>query len=616
MLKPIEKKTDGNSLNDCYHKIQKGICNDVNPTECISKIVYLDFDRKSKVMGKSPLNIKYIMLPNIIFIIYLQYNDDNDDNDSDFNLLKKRQEMIEKMDKNNMNQSNTNNTNNTNNAKNTNKKINIERYFSSNDEPLFENETKIKQEIQIIKERKRLEEEEEKIRREVSSVNINSNNKNAAKKITDRDVIHLLNEFKSKSLDEKPMKNNEINNKNFIVWYCQWKNNISSLYEDAKKITKIINDRKMLNNVENRDNNNFYTNRLKELSDPLFNKNIFENNYKYLLIFSLLIQRLSKTNKTIYNSIYNDYQNLNNFIKQINMFNEGKSLANPFTQFYTNFNSIVNNNANSFSKSLDNIYYFRYLVNLIKSNKTERLTLSEVLDKFQSQFIMMDVMNLPKTLDLNVTKKLKSNNILPSRRGQMYTWISNDGYLVTTCQSKGRGKYVIKTIGQRLTKNDSFSISKYNKESVNLSSVTIGTIWEKIIGSNKIVDIKCGNDNIQIYKNKIGSLTISRSPNSLYSSEYDMYCLIYDDKKYKIKSVCAEGATKNSPITIAEYYSSSENNKNIEQNLTILQAKPFEVMMILTIGYAIRFNYGKLFDKLSNESDLKIVDCNEYKKLY
>jgi len=607
MLKSIPEKKDGKSLNDCYYNIIKKLDNK-NPTECINEIVYYDFDPKSKVMGKSPLNI---MLPNIIFSIYLQ-----DIKKNDFNLLKKHQKLIRKLDENKMNQSNTNNTNNAKNStKNNNKKINIEKYFFSNDEPLFENktgnsrDTKIKQEIQIIKEGKRLQ-EEEKNRREVSSVNIKSNNKNPAKN-TNSDVIHyLLNEFKSKSLDEKPMKNNdEINNKNFIVWYCQWKNNISSLYEDAKKITKIINDRKMLNNVENRDNNNFYTNRLKELSDPLFNKNIFENNYKYLLIFSLLIQRLSKTNKTIYNSIYNDYQNLNNFIKQINMFNEGKSLANPFTQFYTNFNSIVNNNANSFSKSLNSTYYYRYLVNLINLNKTERLTLSEVL-KIQFQFIMMDVMNLPKTLDLNVTKKLKSNNILPSKKGQMYTWISNDGYLVTTCQSTGRGKYVIKTIGQRLTKEDSFSVSKYNRESVNLSSVTIGTIWEKIIGSNKIVDIKCGNDNIRIYKNNKDSLNILRNDKLLYS-------LIYDDKKYKIKSVCAEGATKNSPITIAEYYSNSENkNKNIEQNLIILQAKPFEVMMILTIGYAIRFNYGKLFDKLSNESDLKIVDCNEYKKLY
>ncbi len=444
-------------------------------------------------------------------------------------------------------------------------------------------------------------------------MNINSNNKNAAKKITDRDVRidthYLLNEFKSNSLKESPMKNDKINMRNFMVWYCQWKGTVSSMYESAQKITKDINKGKMLDNIGNNNNKNFYTNRLNELSDPLFKKSSFENNYRYLLIFSLLIQRLYRSNRNIYNSIYNNNPNINDFIKQLDIFKEAKSLADPFTQLYTNFNSIVNNKANSFSKSLNSTYYYRYLVNLINLNQEKPLTLVDVLDKVQSQFIMMDVMNLPKTLDLTVTKNLKSNNILPSRRGQMYTWISNDGYLVTTCQSTGGGKYVIKTIGQRLTKEDSFNVSKYNRESVNLSSVTIGTIWQKIIGSNRIVDIKCGNDNIRIYKNNKNSLNILRNNELLYS-------LIYDEKKYKIKSVCAEGANKNSPITIAEYYSSSENkNENIEKNLIILQAKPFEVMMMLTIGYAIEFNLGKLFDDLSSNSDLDNVDCKKYEEL-
>ncbi len=165
---PSVKNKKDVPLNECYDRIKEGLCNEVSPTECISKIVYHDFDPKSKVMGKSPLNIKYIMLPNIIFITYLQ---DIDDNDSGFNLLKKRQQMIRKMDKNNMNQSNTNNAKN-NSKNNTNKKMDVKNFFSLNEDDISNElnkpkndkltEPEIQKMIKDIKERIRLREEEQR----------------------------------------------------------------------------------------------------------------------------------------------------------------------------------------------------------------------------------------------------------------------------------------------------------------------------------------------------------------------------------------------------------------------------------------------------------------------
>jgi hypothetical protein len=490
--------------------------------------------------------------------------------------------------------------------KNNTKNININKLFSNNGNKnmtkhLTPNQTK--KLLEQLKENK----EQKLLKKRINIENV--------QKSTKIDYKTLIQKFKDDSLNI-----DKIGDKNFIIWYCQWKKYINMLYKNSEKIYKWLNINLKGKDIDS-NNKNYYNILLDSLKNEQYKVKIFGNEYSFVLVLGLLIKRLKRKNTNIYDNILQNakisYQNeekvkddslnvdniLDAILKQLEFFELANELSEPFAQLYTNFDPIVKNNKNCFSKVLNDIYYYRYLINLVNLKGNSKITLENLLDHKQN-LELIDVMDLGTKIDKKILQKLSPTIVKKlfstTDKGKMFVWISKLGYIVTMGEIQ-KNRLIIKTIGHRLLKNDKFTLTQYNKDKIDVVVKNIGQVYQQILGTKKQIDIICDGIIINLRKNKKNSITIMWNNNVFYN-------LIFENKKYKLKALCID---KISAPDIAQYFYTNE-----KLNLTIFgPIQPFEVMIILAIGFAIKLNMGNIFINISSEVISENIDCEKYVEL-
>lgn len=593
---------DINTIEDCYKKFKKTYCkNDDDNVKCINTIIYNDL--VGSMLYQSPLNANIILISNIIFIIYLAYMKlkfgDNKIND----IEKYLQQVIT-----------------TNKKALQTKNKNISKFFP-NEEELLAPTSKVSNRLTPEETEKLLAKlkanKEQRLLQKRLNIERKPTNRTNKLNVSKMDYKSLIEKFKNDSLEE-----NE--DKNFIVWYCKWKKYIDILYKNSQKIYKWL-DINLKGRRLNTNDKGYYNMILKDLANPEYKSKGFGNKYSFVLVIGMLVKRLKRKNVGIYNNVLKDvkifYKDaeeikdnildvdniLDAILKQLEFFNFGVELSEPFTQLYTDFNSIVANNKNCFSKALNDTYYYRYLISLVNLKGNSNITLNKLLER-QQNLELVDVMDLGTKIDKNILQKLSPKIIQKifktSVRNKMYVWVSTLGYIVVLGEIQ-KNQLVIKTIGHRLMKSDKFTLTEYDKDKINVNVENIGKVYQQILGAKKQINIICDNITINLIKNKQNSLTI-RWNNSVF------YVLVYDDNKYKLKALCID---KISPPDIAHYFYQND-GKELNLNLTIFgPVEPFEVMLIFSVGFAIKSNFGRIFNNISSNFQVKTMDCMKYREL-
>jgi hypothetical protein len=639
----INVKNSNKILNkdQCYKNIERKFCSNKkfcdkdNSIKIINQIVYTNLDVNT--LSKAPLNVKNMVISNVIFITFLTYlkhyyNDNSINQLIDYNRLKKRQ---------NINNKSTKiqppivkkNTNESSNLKNINIIFSYDTNdsFDSNKLTLPKIESLMKQ-IKSDKIEREKEDRETVSQNTVSSSNISSNISSTGD-ITVKDIEYtyknLLDNFKQNSFNNDVIKDKLNQDRNFLIWFCKWNNMINHLYKIGTVIVDhiipFIKTNLNKNSVQSSSNQKFYQERLDILL-KIDNSN-YKNSYPYVLILGELLFRLHIKNNKIYKDLLKitDINNnkakiidekigandvLSAIIIQYKFFNRANELAYPSLDRYSNYPPIVKqSDGDCFSQSLNNVFFYRYLINLLNLTTNKYTSINDLLNE-NNNFIMVDI----NTLNIDQDSRKELLQILyPNLAGKieqllgqgklkdkMFAWIDNRyGYLITVCyKMSGKQGATIKTIGHAQLKNDNFKLTENNKNSVLMKTTNIG----KLIVTGKMIEINCDNKKIVIKRDIVDK-------NSGIYIKIDnkvLYYLILIDDKYQLLSSCGPTSTANNLLGIAEY--STNSDTNISQSLTIYTTKPDEVMMIFAIGYAIKFN-PNFFKDISDKYNYKKVDC-------